>query len=75
MPCCLHSSFGSRQCAKRWSERDRLLVLAGEPAYLRMPAVFGVGLQGELPLWVSAKDVILGMLRRHGLEGGLAGLS
>ena len=25
---------------------------------------------GELPPWVSAKDIILEMLRRHGLEGG-----
>jgi aconitate hydratase len=50
---------------------DVALALAGEPACLRMPAVFGVKLTGELPPWVSAKDVILEMLRRHGLEGGL----
>jgi aconitate hydratase len=50
---------------------DVALALAGEPAYLRMPAVFGVKLTGELPPWVSAKDIILEMLRRHGLEGGL----
>ncbi|MCV7031158.1 aconitate hydratase [Mycobacterium sherrisii] len=49
---------------------DVALALAGEPAYLRMPAVFGVRLTGELPQWVSAKDIILEMLRRHGLEGG-----
>jgi predicted aconitate hydratase len=50
---------------------DVALALAGEPARLRMPAVFGVKLTGQLPQWVSAKDVILEMLRRHGLEGGL----
>lgn len=50
---------------------DVALALAGEPAHLRMPAVFGIKLTGELPAWVSAKDVILEMLRRHGLEGGL----
>ena len=49
---------------------DVALALMGEPAYLRMPAVMGVKLTGELPRWVSAKDIILEMLRRHGLEGG-----
>jgi aconitate hydratase len=49
---------------------DVAMALSGEPAYLRMPAVFGVELRGGLPPWVSAKDVILEMLRRHGLEGG-----
>ena len=28
-------------------------------------------LTGQLPEWVSAKDVIIEMLRRHGVEGGL----
>src|SRR6056297_3473358 len=30
----------------------------------------GVKLTGRLPDWVSAKDVILEMLRRHGVKGG-----
>jgi len=47
------------------------LAMAGEPLYIRMPQVWGVRLVGELPNWVSAKDVILEMLRRHGVEGGL----
>jgi aconitate hydratase len=46
------------------------LVLAGEPLHLRMPQIWGVRLTGRLPDWVSAKDVILEMLRRHGVEGG-----
>jgi aconitate hydratase len=46
------------------------LALAGEPLHLRMPQVWGVRLAGRLPDWVSAKDVILEMLRRHGVEGG-----
>lgn len=46
------------------------LAMAGEPLYLRMPRVWGVKLTGALPDWVSAKDVILEMLRRHGVEGG-----
>ncbi|ACL57726.1 aconitate hydratase [Methylobacterium nodulans] len=46
------------------------LAMAGEPLHLRMPQVWGVRLTGALPDWVSAKDVILEMLRRHGVEGG-----
>ncbi len=46
-------------------------AMAGEPFHLRMPEVWGVRLVGELPDWVSAKDVILEMLRRHGVEGGI----
>ena len=33
---------------------------------MTMPQIWGVRLTGELPAWVSAKDVILEMLRRHG---------
>ncbi|MDQ4060615.1 MAG: aconitate hydratase [Pseudomonadota bacterium] len=47
------------------------LVMAGEPLRLRMPQIWGVRLTGRLPDWVSAKDVILEMLRRHGVEGVL----
>ena len=36
-----------------------------------MPQIWGVKLVGQLPDWVSAKDVILEMLRRHGVEGGI----
>lgn len=45
-------------------------AMAGKPLYISMPAVMGVYLSGELPHWVSAKDVILEMLRRHGVDGG-----
>jgi aconitase A len=47
------------------------LAMAGEPLHLKMPHVWGVRLTGRLPDWVSAKDVVLEMLRRHGVEGGL----
>ncbi len=47
------------------------LAMAGEPFYLTMPEIWGVRLVGELPDWVSAKDVILEMLRRHDVDGGL----
>jgi aconitase A len=48
------------------------LAMAGEPVYLRMPSVLGVQLTGRLPDWVSAKDVILEMLRRRGVQGGVS---
>src|ERR671914_844265 len=47
------------------------LAIAGQPLYLQMPHVWGVRLVGRLAPWVSAKDVILEMLRRHGVNGGL----
>lgn len=50
---------------------DVALAMAGEPYALRMPEVWGVRLTGALPPWVSAKDVILEMLRRHGVSGGV----
>lgn len=50
------------------------LAMAGKPAYLRMPKVIGIRLEGELPDWVSAKDVVLEMLRRHGVKGAKGGV-
>jgi aconitate hydratase len=47
------------------------LAIAGRPWHVRMPEVWGVRLDGELPHWCSAKDVILEMLRRHGVKGGV----
>lgn len=46
------------------------MAMAGEPFYMKMPKVWGVKLTGRLPDWVSAKDVILEMLRRHDVDGG-----
>jgi len=45
------------------------LAMAGEPLYLAMPRVLGVRVTGELPDWVSAKDVVLEMLRRYDVDG------
>ncbi len=47
------------------------LAMAGHPLHVPMPRIFGVKLLGKLPDWVSAKDVILEMLRRHGVAGGV----
>ncbi|MBB2480311.1 aconitate hydratase [Bacillus sp. APMAM] len=50
---------------------DVAMAIAGQPFYVKMPKVWGVKLTGKLPDWVSAKDVILEMLRRHGVKGGV----
>ncbi len=47
------------------------VAIAGRPLHLRMPEVWGVRLEGALPEWCSAKDVILEMLRRHDVKGGV----
>lgn len=49
---------------------DVALASAGEPYYIKMPKVMGVKLTGKLPDWVSAKDVVLEMLRRYDVKGG-----
>ncbi|MGO1598676.1 MAG: aconitate hydratase, partial [Brachybacterium sp.] len=46
------------------------MAMAGQPLYVSMPEIWGVELTGTLPAWVSAKDVVLEMLRRHGVSGG-----
>lgn len=50
---------------------EAALAIAGRPLYIRMPEIWGVYLSGELPPWCSAKDVILEMLRRHTVQGGV----
>lgn len=47
------------------------VAIAGRPLHLRMPEIWGVRLEGALPEWCSAKDVILEMLRRHDVKGGV----
>lgn len=47
------------------------LAMAGEPFVIKMPQIVGVKLIGKLPDWVSAKDVILEMLRRKDVSGGV----
>jgi len=47
------------------------LAMAGKPFHVRMPGIWGVRLTGSLPDWVSAKDVVLEMLRRHDVDGGV----
>lgn len=47
------------------------MAMAGYPYYLKMPKIFGIKLTGKLADWVSAKDVILEMLKRHSVKGGV----
>ncbi len=47
------------------------IAMAGQPFHLSMPKIMGVRLTGKLPDWVSAKDIILEMLRRHDVKGGV----
>ncbi len=48
---------------------DVAFAIAGEPLYIKMPKVLGVKLTGKLPEWVSAKDVVLEMLRKYDVKG------
>ncbi|MBU0519279.1 aconitate hydratase [bacterium] len=45
--------------------------MAGEPYRVKMPKIFGVKLTGNFQPWVSAKDLILEVLRRHTVKGGV----
>lgn len=46
-------------------------VMAGQPYRVRMPKVLNVHLAGKLPPWSGAKDVILELLRRRTVKGGV----
>jgi aconitate hydratase len=50
---------------------DVAMAMTGEPFPTTMPRIWGVRLVGTLPDWISAKDVILEMVRRHGVAGGV----
>jgi len=50
---------------------DVASAMAGEPFYLKMPKIVGVHLKGKLPDWVTAKDIILELLRRLTVKGGV----
>ncbi len=50
---------------------DVAVAMAGAPFYVTMPRVVLVYLEGRLGPWVSAKDVILELLRRLTVKGGV----
>ncbi len=50
---------------------DVAMAMAGEPFYLAMPQIVRVSLKGHLQPWVAAKDIILEVLRRLTVKGGV----
>ena len=50
---------------------DVAMAMAGKPFYLVMPKVYGIRLNGKLPDWVSARDVLLELLRQLSVKGGV----
>jgi len=50
---------------------DVAAAMAGQPFYLPMPRICLVELSGKLQPWVSAKDVILEVLRILSVKGGV----
>jgi aconitate hydratase len=50
---------------------DVAVAMGGGPYFVEMPEVVSVRLEGELPDWASAKDLILELLRRLSVKGGV----
>jgi aconitate hydratase len=50
---------------------DGAMTMAGEPLYLTMPLISKIHLHGRLQPWVSAKNIILEVLRRITIRGGV----
>ncbi len=50
---------------------DVAVAMGGGPYYLTMPRVCRVNLKGKLKPWVSAKDIILEVLRILSVKGGV----
>lgn len=50
---------------------DNAMAIAGEPFYLTMPKIVNVRLTGQLQPFVSAKNIILELLRRVSVKGGI----
>lgn len=50
---------------------DVAVAMGGGPFYTVCPSILGVRLEGRLGPWVTAKDVILEVLRRISVKGGV----
>lgn len=50
---------------------DAAMAMAGAPLYITMPQIVKVNLVGKLPRLVSAKNIILEVLRRLTVKGGI----
>jgi len=47
------------------------MAMAGHPYYVTMPKIIGIKLKGKMPDWVSAKDIILEVLRKRSVKGAV----
>lgn len=65
------TNAGSSMLAIGAGGLDVAMAMAGHPFHLSMPRIVGVRLTGSLQPWVSAMDVILEMLRRLTVKGGV----
>ncbi len=50
---------------------DVAVAMAGHGFSVECPKIVGVELRGKLPAWVQSKDIILELLRRYGVRGGV----
>ena len=50
---------------------DVAIAMGGEPFYFEMPKIVGIELKGCLKPWISAKDVILELLKMLTVRGGI----
>ena len=50
---------------------DIAVAMGGAPYYVEMPEIVNVHLDGELPEWATAKDVILHLLGELSVKGGV----
>ncbi len=50
---------------------DVAVAMGGGAYYLNMPQIVNIELLGKLPPWVTAKDIILEILRRLTVKGGV----
>ncbi len=50
---------------------DVAAAMGGGAYYITAPSILNVELTGQLPAWVTAKDVILEILRRLSVKGGV----
>lgn len=53
---------------------DVAAAMAGMPFFMTMPKVINIHLHGKRQPWVSAKDVILEVLRRLSVKGGVGNI-
>ncbi len=65
------TSGGAGMIAMGAGGLDVAVAMAGEPYYITTPQVVRVELKGKLRPWVAAKDIILEMLRRLTVRGGV----